>query len=1054
MKDFRKVFESELETLNPAQREAVETIEGPVLVIAGPGTGKTQIIAARIGYILQNTDTRPENILCLTYTEAGTIAMRNRIFKFIGPEAYKVNIFTFHAFCNTVIQDNLDIFGLRELDPISELEEIELFRELIDGFDNNHPLKRWRGDVYHDLRNLRSLFSLMKTENWSPELIESRANQYLEDCRSSGEFLYKRANYKKGIKVGDINERKFKLEFDKMDRLKAASREFLKYQEMMRQRNRYDYNDMILWVLEEFKNNQDLLLNYQERYHYFLVDEYQDTNGAQNDILHQLISYWDVPNVFVVGDDDQSIFRFQGANVANILEFYERYEEKVKVVVMTDNYRSSQNILDASKSLIEQNDERLIKSLSMLGVSKNLKAQHKEFASSDVTPEIIEFHNTAHETVFIANEIEKLYSQGVSLNEIAIIYRNHKQCESIAAYLQSKKIPINIRRKSNILESVFIGNILNLLTYLEGESRIPLSREDLLFEILHYDFFNIDPLVIANLSMEFRKTGPDKPGSWREVIREAGKKATNTLFSTPTERSFRNLLELSNNLEYWINAVHNTTVQVLFEKLITRGGILGYVMRSEHKVELMQELTTFFDFIKAETARNSKVRLRDILRTIRLMQEYDLGLEINKTVFAEEGVNFVTAHSAKGLEFEYVFLLGCNKKIWDMKGRSNTFALPPNLLRRNEGDEVEESRRLFYVAMTRAKHHLYLNYSKASSDGVQKEKSQFIAELESSTNIPVRSVALQDDALMEYSLFAMMEPPKPKLSLIDKQHLKKLLETYSLSVTHLSTYLKCPVSFYFNHLLRIPTAKNQHMAFGSAVHYALEELFRRMMNGDKEFPPQQDFVRFFEWSMNRSRECFTDEEFAQKMNYGRQILPGYYNHYVDKWNKIVSPERNMQKIVIHGVPVNGKVDKIEFDGRNANVVDYKTGQYKNAKSKFMPPSLFAGEEDSFEERFGGDYWRQAVFYKILIENSGKSWNVVSTEFDFIEPDTSSGEYYKEKVDIKPEHIDFVTAQIVETYQNIIDLKFDRGCGKSDCKWCNFVNSSYNQIIEQPEEVEA
>ena len=157
-------FEEEYQKLNEAQRRAVDTIDGPVMVIAGPGTGKTQILAARIGKILLDTDALPENILCLTYTDAGTIAMRKRLLQFIGADAYKVHIYTFHAFCNDVIQDNLPLFEKTSLDPISELESIQLFKNLIDSFPKNHPLKRYRGDVYFEINNLRHLFSAMKRE--------------------------------------------------------------------------------------------------------------------------------------------------------------------------------------------------------------------------------------------------------------------------------------------------------------------------------------------------------------------------------------------------------------------------------------------------------------------------------------------------------------------------------------------------------------------------------------------------------------------------------------------------------------------------------------------------------------------------------------------------------------------------------------------------------------------------------------------------------------------------------------------------------------------------
>jgi DNA helicase-2/ATP-dependent DNA helicase PcrA len=306
---LEKRFAEEYKRLNDRQRQAVDTIDGPVMVIAGPGTGKTQILASRIGKILLETDASPENILCLTYTDAGVIAMRKRLLQFIGPDAYKVNICTFHAFCNDVIQENLSLFEKTSLDPVSDLEKIQFFKELIDTFPKNHPLKRYRGDVYFEIKNLQSLFSTMKREGWTPAFINQRIDAYLVDMPNREEFIYKRKY--KDFRPGDLKKEKIDDQKERMEKLKAAVNEFDTFQKLMRKRNRYDFDDMINWVINAFETNKNLLSNYQEKYQYILVDEYQDTSGTQNKIVDLLINYWDKPNVFVVGDDDQSIYRFQ-----------------------------------------------------------------------------------------------------------------------------------------------------------------------------------------------------------------------------------------------------------------------------------------------------------------------------------------------------------------------------------------------------------------------------------------------------------------------------------------------------------------------------------------------------------------------------------------------------------------------------------------------------------------------------------------------------------------------------------------------------------------------
>src|SRR3984893_5453590 len=210
-------FREEYGLLNEEQKLAVDTIEGPVMVIAGPGTGKTQILSARVGKILIETDTSPENILCLTYTDAGVMAMRRRLVSFIGPDAYKVNIYTFHAFCNDIIQENLSLFDKTALDPSSDLERIGLLKELIDSFPKDHVLKRYRGDVYYEIQNLQSLFSTMKKEGWTPAYIQEKIAEYLIDLPNREDFIYKRKS--SGHNAGDVKKDKIEEELLKMEKL-------------------------------------------------------------------------------------------------------------------------------------------------------------------------------------------------------------------------------------------------------------------------------------------------------------------------------------------------------------------------------------------------------------------------------------------------------------------------------------------------------------------------------------------------------------------------------------------------------------------------------------------------------------------------------------------------------------------------------------------------------------------------------------------------------------------------------------------------------------------
>jgi DNA helicase-2/ATP-dependent DNA helicase PcrA len=1036
---YNQKFQEALAGLNPEQLAAVNKMDGPVLVIAGPGTGKTQILAARIGKILTDTDALPGEILCLTYTDAGAVAMRKRLFEFIGPDAYRIHIYTFHAFCNEVIQENLEYFGKLNLEPLSDLESAMLFRELVDDFPNDHLLKRFTGDVYYDVPRLKNLFSTMKRENWNEPFIEKAINEYLEDLPNREEFIYKRANAAKGIAIGDPKQKDIDAAHDMMKKLLAAVVEYQRYDAKMKARGRYDYDDMIIWVLKAFRENEEILRKYQERYHYILVDEFQDTSGSQNELLKFLLNYWETPNVFVVGDDDQSIFKFQGANMKNILDFATDYVSTLSTVVLKHNYRSNQHILDISKALINNNNERLTKQLSL---DKSLQSSHSRFNELVVKPVIREYENPDQEMVDVAISIKHLVDSGTPPGEIAVIYRNHNQVEALIQFLDAQKIAVNTRRKIDVLTIPFGEKIINILRYLAMELDSPYSGDELLFEILHYDFFNIPPIEIAKASIAVSKenfvtSANNVPKtSLRRYIHEIRMPAQAGLFDAAPNVEMKYLL---NNIDLLLTDALSVTLQQLFQQVIGKMGILRYIMQQADKGTYMQVLTNFFDFLKDESRKNPEIKLADLIATIDLMKKNSIRLDLNQVIYSDNGVNFFTAHGSKGQEFEHVFFIGCDKKTWDSKGRNNGFSYPDTLTQASNDDiaQKEESRRLFYVALTRAKQCLMISYANKDKKGKDQESSQFIGEILAETDMIVEHPKVAEAAMMEFYATQFSEADKPKVELIDHGYINQLLQNYTLSVTHLSNYLDCPLRFYFQCLIRVPSGKSPSATFGQAVHWALNKAFRWLKDDDDNFPSTEQFMKEFKWYMYRNRDSFTKEEFKLRVDYGDKILPPYYEQNVTQWNKVAVTERGIKNIEIEGVPIKGNLDKIEFDGKLATIVDYKTGKLKNAKDKLLRPTNDKPE--------GGDYWRQAVFYKILIDNDrSNDWEATTTIFDFVEP-ISEGEYHKEKIVISPEDISIVTEQITTIYQKILAHDFNIGCGKKECDWCHFVRSNFKQV---------
>jgi DNA helicase-2/ATP-dependent DNA helicase PcrA len=1038
---YNDKFQAALAGLNPEQLAAVNKMDGPVLVVAGPGTGKTQILAARIGKILTDTDALPNEILCLTYTDAGAVAMRKRLFEFIGPDAYRINIYTFHAFCNEIIQENLEYFGKLNLESLSDLESAMLFRELVDEFDNDHLLKRFTGDVYYDTKRLKDLFSTMKRENWDAAIIETAVQEYLDDIPNREEFVYKRANSKTGIKVGDPKQKDIDAAHDLMKKLVAAVREYQNYDAKMKTRGRYDYDDMIIWVLRAFRDNEEILRKYQERYQYILVDEFQDTSGSQNELLRFLLNYWDVPNVFVVGDDDQSIFKFQGANMKNILDFATDYVSTLQTVVLKHNYRSNQHILDISKALINNNFERLT---TQLQLDKDLRASHPRFVEMTVEPVIREYENANQELVDVSAQIKHLIDKGTEPGEMAVIYRNHSQVEEMIQYLEVKKIAVNTKRKIDILTQPFGEKIINIMSYLMMELDSPYSGDELLFEILHYDFFNIEPIEIAKASIavsqeNFSANNRDKQKtSIRRYISELRPPAQPDLFAPDKYMEMRYLM---NNIDELLKSAVNVTLQQFFQDVIAKMGILRYIMQQTDKGGYMQMLTSFFDFLKDESRKNPDIKLADLMATIELMKKNSIRLDLNKVIFSDNGVNFLTAHGSKGLEFEHVFFIGCDKRTWDSKGRNNGFSLPDTLTSTSSDDiaQIEEARRLFYVAVTRAKQCLMISYAGQDKKGKAQEASRFVGEILASTHLEVQFPKVNPDVMIDFVATQFSEVEKPKVELLDTNYINQLLQSYTLSVTHLNNYLDCPLRFYFQCLIRVPSGKSPSATFGQAVHWALNKTYRLLKENDNEFLSTEQFMKEFEWYMVRNRDSFTKKEYTTRLAYGWKILPPYYEQNVDTWNKIAVTEKAIKNIEINGVPIKGNLDKMEFDGKNVTVVDYKTGKVKNAKDKLLPPTP--------EAPMGGDYWRQGVFYKILVDHDRTNdWEVIDTIFDFVEPE-SEGEYFKKKYVISLQDIELVTSQITETYQKIMAHDFNTGCGKKECQWCHFVKSNFKQAEE-------
>jgi len=1011
--------------LNDAQRSAVNCIDGPLMVIAGPGTGKTQLLSARVGNILETTDLLPENILCLTFTDSATVAMRKRLISFMGSAAYRIPIFTFHSFCQKIITDYQHEMGISNLEPVSDIEVINFYHKIIDNWEFGNPLKNYKVPYIYR-KDIIELNRILKQERISKEYLFQLIEDETNALPFKEELLYK---VNRGqMKKGDLNPKKYEEALHKLQKLKSAAETCFVYRDLMLEKGRYDFDDMILWVIDFLSSHPFALLRYQEQYQYIMVDEYQDTNKAQNELILLIASYWDSPNLMVVGDDDQSIYRFQGANVENLHAFESQFSKDLQKIVLNENYRSSQLILDTSGHVISKNTTRLIPNKELLA--------KKSF--NNETPLIIECPNEMYEAAVVFNMITEFHQSGVPYSEMAVIYRNHSQVNRLQSYLAANNVPFSLKKRANILDTPLIINILELLHYISDEGSKPYEGEFRLFKIMHFDFWEILPSDLAKLSLFIRK----EKLKWRICLDTI--KTTPELRSLITESSFEKLIKLAADMEYWIGKSFNLPLQQLVEKVIAKGGILSFVLQSPQKRFLLQSLQTFFDYLKNETRRNPELSLKEFLSTIKLMKENAISLETEEIMEKTDGVNLITAHASKGLEFEKVFIIGCNEKLWDKENDRLPFGLR-ELITHNTDSLTEENRRLFYVACTRAKSGLYLLYNEKNLELKDLQESVFVNEFLES-GIPQKiNAQITEDQIMEIQMtLSGLDQPDKNFEPLDPEFLKEFTENYALSATHLDNYLECPVKFYYRNLLQIPSAKTGPLSFGNAIHKALELFFKTMVDDPQhQYPELSQLVSWFRFDLEKNRDSFTKEDFNRMMEYGSEkVLPALYARFIDEWNsnKNRIPEKNLADVVVNHIPIKGKLDQLVFlDKHQVHVIDFKTGRFTPDKKKtLLPPILGINAENAKpEELYGGNYWRQVAFYHLLLNNDPlHHYQTVAGEMFFVEPD-SKGNFNRETIYVQPDELKFMESLIADVYNKIKNHEFNKGCGKKDCEWCNF-----------------
>jgi DNA helicase-2/ATP-dependent DNA helicase PcrA len=977
------LFEKQYKQLNPKQKEAVDTIEGPVMVIAGPGTGKTTILTLRIANILQKTDIQPENILALTFTESGVFSMRKKLSKVIGSTAHKINIFTFHGFCNYLIEQYPENYEkIISAKPVSNSDQIRLIEKII--LEGDYDLVRPLGDPTYYVMKIKSAISHLKKEGFTFEEYKDVLEKRISDIEDDEELINKKTGKLNGDSARELKKIKRSLELNDV---------YKKYQEQLVELKFFDFDDMILETLEAFDKDPDFLLEQQEKFQYLLADEHQDTNHAQNKILEMLADFHDSPNIFIVGDEKQAIFRFQGASLDNFLYFKDKFKD-TKIIQLEDNYRSNQNILDNAFELISKNET---------DESLNIKLKSGANLQEDKI-KIKEFKNYNQEIYGITNQISELVSDGVDPNEIAIIYRKNSDSSGISKMLESKKIPHFINSKQNITDSDDILRIKILLNAIND----PLNNINLI-SFLNLDFINLLLSDIYTISKKIR----DNKNIF-ELLKELD------------EDSFEDFGILKKNISklenFYKQSKSRNGVQI-FEEVVNDFGLVDHILSSENSVERMSVINKVYSEFKKNSATKNNYLVSDFIEYLKTLEAYNIDLEtyINDI---EDGVSLMTAHGSKGLEYDYVFVINGTQKDWGKASSRSYFELPYVNSEVKNNQSLEDERRLFYVAITRARKSVSISYSELNNEGKENDPSQFIDELKDGlVDLEKIKPIESTDIVVE-----LIKPRKNSTKITNKKYIKKIFLETPMSVTALNNYLECPWRYFYSNLIRIPIPTTQSLAFGNAIHAT----FKWYMDNLKD-SPEIDTVKI-KFDESLAEQNIDKESFNTIKKESEEILPGYFETFlkdIDR-NKEYLTEYSISDYTLkvddtNEIRLKGNLDRIDLiDDKEVKVVDYKTTKPKSEND-------IKGKTQNSD----GSYYRQLIFYKMLIENH-KDWKMKEAELSFVKPN-DKGDFISRVFVISDDEVIDLINEIKRVSKEIINGEFlDKKCDKQDCHYCRMV----------------
>lgn len=1001
---------------NSKQQQAIDILNGQVMLLAGPGTGKTFTVIHRIEKMLAD-GVEPSSILCLTFSDAAASEMRQRLIKKMGVVASAVDIYTYHSFCNDLIKTYPDKFEMTSgVKLITDAEKISIMKECIDDANLEFFVPS-RADRYFFTKNFISYVEKLKTQRVSKD-------EYMA-CIDTNPMLMPR--YKE--LESEIYEReqagntKNKTRYNELEKIKTNIEKakelwtlFELYSTKMINKNLIDFSDMINLVLTSFEEDSQFLSEVSNKYKYFLVDEYQDTNDLQNQIIFNLLDGNDEKNIFVVGDDDQIIYGFQGAKSDNIENFLTKYPNTT-VICLEENNRSTQTILDFSNLIVNQDENRLENNLyfkEKYNISKKLTAKNPKIIVKDKKIKRIQFGEILQEFNYIVEDIKTLIESDfapktdedkIDYSQIAIISKKRAELQTFAELLKSKNIPFQIDEGKSIFA---IRSTILIYFYIKAMNNY-LTSSDKLFGLLLSEPFKIDQQDYNKILEEKRLWKKDESSDFITLMRN--------LNGWKNPEKITKFLETFDYLQDYAssNNLRNTVVEI-----INRTGLLTYFYksgknRSENLAGIRKIISEATDFQNSDSTKN----LSDFVKYLDDCFENEIDINLDKDSVVQNAVQLMTYHGSKGREFEYVYLPNLISSNWEDFRMPGEYKLITEDVPDKDAAQAKkdsELLKLLFVGITRAKHTLTISFADSNNGKAQ----QITKYLEPTANYDFDSEQFEcsaDDLTTEFYRSVSSDVFDNQKAF--KNEIEERVKSVVLSPSRLNDYLSCPRKFFYVKVLGIDVeeADWDGANFGTLIHSLLERAVK--VAKESAYPTLEEILEKFRLGMDGMK--FSSE--AKKEKYfkqGQKLLTNYYPYFSQiPISRITDIEFSFYGVDVDGDFITGKIDRIEKNSDGTfELYDYKTGNYSSEK-KIAP-----NEEKQ-------NYFNQLCFYKYAYEKLTGN-KVSKVGIIYVENHEKSVDKYLTDDDMK-----YIETLIKDTYQNIKALKFNpiKEDKQGTCKNC-------------------